>query len=88
MPPRPPAGLNAREITARKLQLNRSIRLRQAEVARMRIYVPDLYWDRIIAAKEAEIAELQAQRAELDRPSTPEGRERARTYLGFQRYDP
>lgn len=87
MAPLPPANLNSKERAARKAALTRSIKLRQAQIAKWRLYVRDEYLDRAMAKLEAEVVELAAQRDDLDKLDPDAAREAARLHLGFQRYE-
>lgn len=87
MPPKAPANLDAKGRAARKAALTQSIKIRENQIAKWRLYVRDEYLNRAIAKLEAEVAELQGQRQQLDQGELGRSGELAESYLGFQRYD-
>ena len=87
MAPAAPPNLTPKERAARKAVLSRSIRLREAQVAKWKTFIRDDYLDRAIARLEREIGELQGQRKALDSLNPGAAAEVAAAYLGFQRYE-
>lgn len=86
MPPELPAGLDAKGRAARKAALTRSIKIRETQVARWRLYVRDPYLDQAMARLQAEVEELRAQREALDHAQPQREQELAASHLGFSRY--
>lgn len=82
MAPAAPANLTPKERAARKAVLTRSIRIRQAQIARWRLYVQDEWLTAAIGRLEREIEQLQGERARLDSLDPDHARQVGRTYLG------
>lgn len=87
MPPLPPANLTPKERAARKAALTRSIKIRTAELARLRLYVRDLVLEARIRQLQDQVQELNAERTELDKLDPLGTQDRARRMLGYQRYE-